>query len=124
MDKMTEHLFVFEGEGKIKDINGNYSSYRALRKVEDTTQKKQNQKPLHSSPEKKKTKLSYKEKTEFEKITAELEWLESENNRLTNELNSGLTDSNRIVEITVELAKIKKEIDDKETRWLELSEFE
>ncbi len=124
MDKMTEHLFVFESGGKVKDINGNYSSYRALRKAESTTQKKQPQKPQHSKPEKKKTKLSYKEKTEFEKITSELELLESEKNLLTSELNSGLTDSERIVEISVNLARIKKEIDEKETRWLELSEFE
>ena len=124
MDKMTEHLFVFEGEGKVKGINGNYSSYRALRKAESTTQKKQAQKPQHSKPEKKKTKLSYKEKTEFEKITAELELLESEKDLLTIELNSGLTDSERIVEISVNLARIKQEIDEKETRWLELSEFE
>ena len=122
MDKMTDHLFVFEGEGKVKDINGNYSAYRLSKKKERADQRNIQEKQNKSKPIKTKTKLSYKEKVEFEKITNELEQLEAKKTELTEEMNSGLSDSNRIVELSLELANIAKDIDDKENRWLELSE--
>ena len=123
MDKMTDHLFVFEGEGKVKDINGNYSAYRLSKKKERADQRNIQEKQNKSKPIKTKTKLSYKEKVEFEKITNELEQLEAKKTELTEEMNSGLSDSNRIVELSLELANIAKDIDDKENRWLELSEL-
>lgn len=123
MDKMTDHLFVFEGEGKVKDINGNYTAYRLSKKKERAAQRNIQEKQNKSKPIKTKTKLSYKEKVEFEKITNELEQLEAKKTELTEEMNSGLSDSNRIVELSVELANIAKDIDDKENRWLELSEL-
>ena len=123
MDKMTDHLFVFEGEGKVKDINGNYTAYRLSKKKERAAQRNIQEKQNKSKPIKTKTKLSYKEKVEFEKITNELEQLEAKKIELTEEMNSGLSDSNRIVELSSELANIAKDIDDKENRWLELSEL-
>lgn len=123
MDKMTDHLFVFEGEGKVKDINGNYTAYRLSKKKERAAQRNIKEKQNKSKPIKTKTKLSYKEKVEFEKITNELEQLEAKKTELTEEMNSGLSDSNRIVELSLELANIAKDIDDKENRWLELSEL-
>lgn len=123
MDKMTDHLFVFEGEGKVKDINGNYTAYRLSKKKERAAQRNIQEKQNKSKPIKTKTKLSYKEKVEFEKITNELEQLEAKKTELTEEMNSGLSDSNRIVELSLELANIAKDIDDKENRWLELSEL-
>ena len=123
MDKMTDHLFVFEGEGKVKDINGNYTAYRLSKKKERAAQRNIQEKQNKSKPIKTKTKLSYKEKVEFEKITNELEQLEAKKIELTEEMNSGLSDSNRIVELSLELANIAKDIDDKENRWFELSEL-
>ena len=123
MDKMTDHLFVFEGEGKVKDISGNYTAYRLSKKKERAAQRNIQEKQNKSKPIKTKTKLSYKEKVEFEKITNELEQLEAKKTELTEEMNSGLSDSNRIVELSLELANIAKDIDDKENRWLELSEL-
>ena len=123
MDKMTDHLFVFEGEGKVKDINGNYTAYRLSKKKERAAQRNIQEKQNKSKPIKTKTKLSYKEKVEFEKITNELEQLEAKKTELTEEMNSGLSDSNRIVELSLELANIAKDIDDKENRWLELSDL-
>ena len=123
MDKMTDHIFVFEGEGKVKDINGNYTAYRLSKKKERAAQRNIQEKQNKSKPIKTKTKLSYKEKVEFEKITNELEQLEAKKIELTEEMNSGLSDSNRIVELSLELANIAKDIDDKENRWLELSEL-
>ena len=123
MDKMTDHLFVFEGKGKVKDINGNYTAYRLSKKKERAAQRNIQEKQNKSKPIKTKTKLSYKEKVEFEKITNELEQLEAKKTELTEEMNSGLSDSNRIVELSLELANIAKDIDDKENRWFELSEL-
>lgn len=123
MDKMTDHLFVFEGDGKIKDINGNYTAYRELRKSQQASLKKQ---PglVKQKTEKPKTKLSYNEKREFESLEKELEELEAEKLTLTEELNSGLTDSKRIMEISDRLTAIVNSIDEKEMRWLELSEYQ
>ena len=123
MDKMTDHIFVFEGEGKVKDINGNYTAYRLSKKKERAAQRNIQEKQNKSKPIKTKTKLSYKEKVEFEKITNELEQLEAKKTELTEEMNSGLSDSNRIVELSLQLANIERDIDDKENRWLELSEL-
>ena len=123
MDKMTDHIFVFEGEGKVKDINGNYTAYRLSKKKERAAQRNTQEKQNKSKPIKTKTKLSYKEKVEFEKITNELEQLEAKKTALTEEMNSGLSDSNRIVELSLQLANIERDIDDKENRWLELSEL-
>lgn len=124
MDKMSDHLFVFEGDGKVKDINGNYSDYRAQRKIESTSAKKRHQKPVAHQPKKKKTKRNYNEQREFDLLEKELKLLEKEKTELTDELNSNPSDSVRIVEITKRLTLIAGDIDTKEMRWLELSELD
>ncbi len=126
MDKMTDHLFVFEGNGKVKDINGNYRKYRELQKQEITPAKKtssQSGSPVKKEADKPKTKLSYNEKREFESLEKDLDDLENEKVRLTEELNSGISDSERIKEISLRLNEIIDELDTKEMRWLELSEY-
>jgi len=124
MDKMSDHLFVFEGDGKVKDINGNYSDYRTQRKIENTSAKKRHQKPVAQQSKKKKTKRNYNEQREFDLLEKELKLLEKEKTELTDELNSNPSDSVRIVEITKRLTLIGDEIDTKEMRWLELSELD
>jgi len=124
MDKMSDHLFVFEGDGKVKDINGNYSDYRSQRKIENTSAKKRHQKPVAHQPKKKKTKRNYNEQREFDLLEKELKLLEKEKTELTDELNSNPSDSVRIVEITKRLTLIAGDIDTKEMRWLELSELD
>jgi len=125
MDKMSDHMFVFEGEGKVKDINGNYSAYRALRKSEESSLKKQQKKvtPIDTKPEKEKTKLSYNEKREFESLETEIASLEQEKVELTAELNTASSDAERIIEISIRLTAVESEINEKEMRWLELSEL-
>ncbi len=124
MDKLVDHLFIFEGNGEIFDFPGNYSDYRSSVKKQESESKKlyvaEKPKPLEIAPTIK-NKLSYKEKKELEMIEQELEKLESEKSSLEIEIsNSNLnqkelyTKSNRIGELIVEIDKITN-------RWLELN---
>ncbi len=127
MDRLTQHLFVFEGEGIIKDFNGTYSEYRAiedLKKEEKYAPKKKEEKvaaPVVATTEKKKP--SYKEQREFDLLEKEIPELEKERNRLTGLLSSGALDTNEFQKIANDLGKVVEQLEAKELRWLELSEF-
>jgi ATP-binding cassette subfamily F protein uup len=127
MDRLTQHLFVFEGEGIIKDFNGTYSEYRAiedLKKEEKYTPKKKEEKlvaPVATTIEKKKP--SYKEQREFELLEKEMPELEKEKIRLTDLLSSGALDTNEFQKVANDLGKVVEQLETKELRWLELSEL-
>ncbi len=133
MDKLVDHLFVFEGEGKIKDFIGNYNDYRFKVKENDTAQKtiekkeKSAVKTTDAVAEVKKTtpktKFSYKEKIEFEQLEKDLELLEVKKKELGNLLNQTITDHEELMKITKEFGDVTQELDAKTDRWLELSEF-
>ncbi|MGE0561522.1 MAG: ATP-binding cassette domain-containing protein [Flavobacteriales bacterium] len=137
MDKLVDHLFVFEGDGKIKDYTGRYSDYR-LELKEKEAQEKQVEKQagkeknnMTSTPElnnniveKPKNKLSYKEKFEFEQLEKELPLLEEQKNSLTEMLNNNITDHNELLKITQKLGYVTKQLDEKTDRWLILSEMQ
>ncbi|MFW5773802.1 MAG: ABC-F family ATP-binding cassette domain-containing protein [Tangfeifania sp.] len=134
MDKIVDHLFVFEGNGKISDFPGNYSVYReAVEKMakEESRQqttakssgKKENQKKI-PSVKKERKKLSFKEKRELETLEKEIEMLEKQKTALENKLNSGSLDHEELFKSSEEITKIKSELDEKEFRWLELNELE
>jgi len=126
MDKMVDHIFVFEGEGKIKDIIGNYSAYRDKQKEErynsDTKSTEKTEEKVVETVEKK--KLSYKEKMEFSQLEKDLEKLEAEKEKLSKELSSGTLSNDELVKAGDELTAIFKTIEEKTDRWLYLSEFE
>ena len=85
MDKITDHLFVFEGEGKIVDITGNYSNYRLeQRKVKSSPVVSDKPKEVKQAPEKK--RLSYKEQIEFKQLEADITALEAEKELLSMKL--------------------------------------
>jgi ATP-binding cassette subfamily F protein uup len=122
---VVEHLFVFEGDGKIKDFPGNYSIYResfSKQKKKQKVEHKKNIKKTDAS-EKKKTKLSYNEKREFEVLEKEIHDLEEEKNNLEKEISSGTIPQKELIEKSNRLGEIFKIIDLKSNRWLELSEF-
>ena len=126
MDKLVDHLFVFEGDGKIKDFNGRYSDYRATLKKESTEEKstiKPQKVKAEKEEEKVKVKLSYKEKLEFEQLEKDIPALEEKKNQLSLQLNDAMTDHEELLKITQELGDITQELDSKTDRWLELSEF-
>ena len=132
MDKIVDHLFVFEGEGKITDFPGNYTIYR--NKVEEDEEKSKNKakaeaKTTEIKPkgkpqnENKKQKLSFNEKREFEQLEKEIPELEFQKEKLENQMNSGELAHDELYEKSLELEKIKTLLDEKEFRWLELSEI-
>lgn len=129
MDKVVDHLLVFEGEGSIRDFPGNYTQYREWKSLADKptdsdTAKKNSQKPqTQKTRDDSKKKLTYKEKTEMAQLEKDIEALEAEKQSIENELNGGTCDVDRITELSVRLPKLNDELDEKSMRWLELSEL-
>ena len=136
MDKMVDHIFVFEGQGKIKDIVGNYTEYRQ-KLQEDIKQERQDKadavkqqkqeaaaapKPAVQTPQPEKKKLSFKEKQEFESLEKELEVLETEKEKFTLILSDGTKTNDEIMEAGSKLGEIVQAIESKTERWLELAE--
>lgn len=130
MDKMVDHLFVFEGEGKIKDILGNYTEYR--KQLQENAKKEREEKAVKETPvaaavvteaPKEKRKLSFKEKHEFDQLKKDLEGLEEEKAKYTAVLSSGDASNDELMKAGQELARIMSEIDSKTERWMELAEF-
>ncbi len=132
LDKLVEHTFYFKGEGEIKDIIGNYTAYRNYLKQEDADLKQENKDARDKSkiavveavaPEKKRIKLSYKEQTEFDGLEAAIAKLDAERTALTEQLSSGTVSGDEAAKIAMRLGKLGSEIEEKESRWLELAEF-
>lgn len=145
MDKLVDHMFVFQGEGQIKDFPGNYTDYR-----NSDLFKNRHLPPAEQMPEMKilvdepkaaataaataapvapastsseKKKMSYKEKLEWEKLEGEMEALENKKSELEALLNDTSINHNKLVSITEELGKVTTELDFKTERWIILSEY-
>ena len=127
MDTLVDHLFIFEGDGKVRDFNGSYQDYRDyIEKKEEETKETENQKSDWKAEQKKdevKTKLSFKEKYEFEQLEGEIEKLTAEKAEIEAFMTSGETDYQVLQEKASRLEEINTALDEKEMRWLELSEF-
>ena len=130
MDKVVDHLLIFKGEGVVKDFPGNYTQYRewsVLKSKEDSEKEKSR---TEKAPVKKdyhhdtRRRMSYKEKREFEQLTADIEKLENEQKQLEMELCSGQLSVEELTEKSKRLPKLKDELDEKSMRWLELSELD
>ena len=129
MDRTVDHIFVFEGNGVIKDFPGNYSDYRYWKTEHDKQiaeqQRIENRRnePATRQQNRSENRMTFKERKEFESLTAELEELNSEKANLEELFNSG-----SVIEDMATKAKryndLKEIIDEKEFRWLELSEKE
>jgi ATP-binding cassette subfamily F protein uup len=125
MDKLVDHLFVFEGNGIVKDFIGNYSEYRTAKIAQEAAEKKL-LKPLsvklqeNNSP--KKIKLTFKEKMEFESLEKELNVLEKEKDELNEKLSSGNSNHIELHQWSQRLTTVMEMIDEKSSRWLELSD--
>ncbi len=128
MDKLTDHLFVFEGNGKIKDFPGNYTEYKIDKEKREGLEKLKNKSLVKAVPkpkkEKEKTKLSYGERLEFENLEKEIEELENRKQEITGLFESGNLDSEKLIELSEEMKNLTEVLEEKEMRWLELSEIE
>ena len=128
MDKTVDHIFVFEGNGVIKDFPGNYSDYRDWKTQQEKELNKKNRdlntnnKPNAEWKQREKSnKMTFKEKKEFETLETELVALNEEKKQIESVFQSGI-DSNEIVKLSNRYEELKSIIDEKELRWLELSE--
>ena len=128
MDKVVDHLLVFQGQGVIKDFPGNYTQYREWKqlksKEEDAGSKAQPAKAKADYHHDTRKRMSYKEKREFEQLSKDIEALEAEQKQLEADLCSGTLSVEALTEKSKRLPVLKDELDAKETRWLELSELE
>jgi len=125
MDKLTDHLFVFNGEGQIFDFPGNYSDYKNDLKKKETNRTVQPAKPKvkKAIQKERKRKLSYHEKKEFETLESEIETLEVRKKELMEKMNNGAGKHEQLLDWSKQIEKLTELIEQKEMRWLELSEF-
>lgn len=145
MDKVVDHLLVFRGEGEIKDFPGNYTQYREWQKLEDkksaelkeaaqkaTASRNGNNAPTPSPTGKsqrdpnaapQKRKMTFKEKQEFAQLEKDIEALTAEKEGIETALCSGSVSVEQITEMSKRLPILNEELDEKEMRWLELSEI-
>ena len=126
MDKVVDHILVFKGEGEIQDFPGNYTQFRewdSLQPADTSKEEKKEKTPIKSYRSDEKKKMSYKEKREFETLESEIAKLETDISNLEAELCSGSLSIEELTDKSILLPKLKKELDDKSMRWLELSEL-
>ena len=129
LDRIVDHTFAFEGDGLIKDFPGNYTDYRIWQEENAKQQKKDrdNKPAVIEVAEAKETppkrKLSFKEKTEFDNLEKDLQILEKQKVELTEKLSSGTLSFDEIADISKKLEDTVNELEEKELRWLELSEM-
>lgn len=141
MDKVVDHLLVFKGEGEIQDFPGNYTQYRDWSRLQEKDEAEKAAATAKSAGNnntaandgagtakrdanfENKRKMSYKEKREYEQLTQEIEKLTDEQKKLEEALCSGTLSVEELTEKSKRLPEIKDELDEKEMRWLELSEM-
>ena len=126
LDKIVDHLFVFEGNGVINDYHTSYTQYRLEKKNEEReairAQKKEEPVKEVVAPKPQKAKLSYKEQKELEHIEAQLPILENKKAEIEQEMNNTDNSFDKIQALSVEYGKTNDLIDEMTMRWLEISE--
>lgn len=130
MDRLTDHLFVFEGNGVIKDFPGNYTDYREWADERDQQlrekEKAKSSAPQVAAPVKSETKeakkLSFSEKKEYDTLEKEIEELEKKKQTFIDKLNAGKGSHSEFTEWSAEVGKLMEHIEKKTERWVELSE--
>ena len=126
MDRLINQLFVFEGDGKIKFFNGNYSDYKEYKtelESKEVSKVESNADFRAKEVQSDSKKLSYTEKKEHEKLVAEIEKLESEKAVLIDKLSSGTLATDELVDSSKKIKLLTDQIDSKTLRWLELEDI-
>ncbi len=128
LDKCVDHIFVFEGDGRIKDFVGRYSEYREYIKEKESMERSEQRNTAPQKPQQQRThdtskrKLSFKEQRELEQLELDLATLGEERTALESEISSGTLPYERLSEVSKRIEELIALIDEKEMRWLELSE--
>jgi len=127
MDKLVEHVFVFEGDGLIKDYYGNYSEYyrEKLAEEQDLKSKQKQEKDSKTEPRVKELskKPTFKQQKEYEVLTTEIERLEVEKSEVLEKMNSGSSSTDELQVLSIRYVEIEKLLEAKENKWLELAEL-
>ena len=127
VDSLTDHLFIFEGNGEVQTYNGNYTDYRVEKEEELELQKQLAKQQKVAEAQKvqaaaaSKKKLSFKEQKELETLEQEISTLENRKVEITTEI-ANTTEVEKIISLSNELEEVEKNLEDRELRWLELSE--
>ena len=124
LDKIADHIFVFEGNGKVKDCYSNYSAYRLQKLKEENLEKaaaKPEEKPVKTKAPS--NKPTFKQKQEYEKLTDDIAQLEKEKAEMLEIMNSGNADPKKLTEASTRYSEITNQLEELEMRWLELSEL-
>ncbi len=130
MDKVVDHILVFNGQGDIRDFPGNYTQYRAWKEEKERHDRELVKAKQPDAPKQErqrqneKRRMSFKEKREFEQLEKEIEALETEKKQLEADLCSGTLSVEALTEKSKRLPLLEAELDEKSFRWLELSEIE
>ena len=124
LDRLTDQLFIMEGNGAVRLFNGNYSSYRYEAELEKQ-QAKNNQaaikQEIKAPP--KKSKLNFKDQKELETLDADIPRVENQIKLLTEQLNSGSMDHQQLSELSQQIESLTHQLDEKSLRWMELTEL-
>ena len=128
MDRLVDHVFVFEGDGEIRDYPGNYSQFRIAKAAEaqkPVSAEKNNDTAAKTdtAPKAEKRQMSFKEKREFGLLEDEISKLSREKEEVTRKLNSGEAPFSELEQLSHRIGEISRLLDEKELRWLELSEI-
>jgi ABC transport system ATP-binding/permease protein len=133
MDRLVDHLFVFEGDGVISDFPGNYSQYREQQKDKEELQVNSSRLQVKKEADEKTSNLqpitgnkrnpSFKEKREFELLEKEIADLTGEKEMITQKLNDSKTPFEELQQLSIRIGEVTNLLDEKELRWLELSEI-
>ena len=125
MDHIVDHIFVFEGNGKIRDYHSNYTEYLANknRQQREEVLQKRDEKPKYERTKSDKPKATYKQQKEYEQLTAEIEALNKEKAELEALLSGGSSDVARLTDASTRIGELIAALDEKELRWLELDEI-
>lgn len=126
MDKIVEHLFVFEGEGKIRDFNGDYTDYREIQKEREREQRRlERSEQQKEKADQKDTKpgLSFDQRKEMNKIEKEIQKLEEKKAQISEQFNLPDLTPEKIKTLSKELNQITEQVEEKELRWMELAEL-
>lgn len=123
LDMLTEHLFIFEGKGAIKDFNGNYTEFREWQKAEAKSASETAKPAVAAVVQQKSVGLNDKERKELHNLEKDIARLESRKATIFSSLNDASIDADQMTKLSEELGTVQEQLDEKEMRWLELEDI-
>ena len=126
MDKLVDHLFILEGNAKIRDYNGTYSEYRALKKTEERDKSKEEKTSAIEVVElslENKSKATFEQRKDFARLEKEIKKLEEKKAEITSLFEDASLSPQKIMELSKELDKVNEQISEKEEKWFELADL-